>query len=136
MLPGFSWTPSGPEPAPGALPSLAPTRDTYQGADTRPAGAGAVPVHSASRAPGLDAGTSSREWGGGSDLAGEPGTKEKCIYRKRLVRCDCGEPGSKIFSNVEALREQWENPAFSREPSFLLRQSCKVGKGGKQQIQG
>lgn len=31
--------------------------------------------------------------------------------------------GSKTFSSVKALREQWENLAFSRELSFLLSQS-------------
>ena len=37
--------------------------------------------------------------------------------------------GSKTFSSVKALREQWENLAFSRELSFLLSQSG--GEGGE-----
>lgn len=74
----FPWTPAGPEPAPGALPSVAQTRDTHQG-DPGPAGAGAVSVHPAPGVPGPSSGASSREWGRGSDHTGESGKKEKCF---------------------------------------------------------
>lgn len=77
---------------------MAQTRHTYQGGDPGPAGAGAVPVHPAPGAPGPGSGASSREWGRGSDHAGESGKKEKCTNRKRqqnFLKCGGSENSGK-----------------------------------------
>ena len=77
LLPGDSWTKRGSHSTPGTLLPVVEATCEHKGADPGPTSAGAVPVHPAPRAAGLDAGTLSREWGRSSDFAGGSGERAR-----------------------------------------------------------
>ena len=61
------WAPGSPQPAPGALPRVAPAGDAHQGADLGAVGAGAVPDHPAPGDPEQGAGAAPGERRGSGD---------------------------------------------------------------------
>lgn len=75
MLPGRPGAPGSAHAAPSALPPVAQARVLHQGADSGPAGAGAVPEHSSPGPADVGAGTPPRDGGGGGDCAGGSGAR-------------------------------------------------------------